>query len=122
MRVAVLWSVLAIANLTWLAMLATLWRARSSAMSGHVRSSGTVELAWAIVPWLITALAAAPTVHHMLATGQPVKRSLDAGVLAPTPLAPCTVSVPPSQSRMENENVAPGHRLFASARRENNAL
>jgi len=62
MKVAILLSAIVIGSVAHLAMLATLWRARSK---------GAGEVAWAIVPWLITALSAAPAVHHILATSPP---------------------------------------------------
>jgi heme/copper-type cytochrome/quinol oxidase subunit 2 len=117
MRIAVLWSVLVIANVANLAMLVTLWRARSSAALRRVRSSGAVELAWAAVPWLMTALIAAPTVHHILATGQRMSGSAGAAVLAPTPIPGTVLETPSPSSGMERENVAPGPGLLASAQR-----
>jgi hypothetical protein len=76
-RVAVLWSLLAIANLTYLVMLATLQRSRPRRI---------VELAWAVVPWLITALCAGPTVRHILETDQRTNVPMDAAIIAPAPV------------------------------------
>jgi len=103
MRVAILWSVLVIATIANLAMFATLWRGRSAA-SRRALSNGATELAWAIVPWLIAALCAAPTVHHILANDQRVSESGDAAVLAQAASVP---AAPTLRSAMENANVAP---------------
>src|SRR5262249_34042195 len=94
LRVSILLSVLVMANAAHLAMWVTLWRARSK---------GAAELAWAVVPWLITALGAAPGVHHVFSAGQRVDASVEAAVSSP--------------SGMEKENVAPGPPLLASAQR-----
>ena len=87
-RLAVLWSLLVIASVANLAMLLTLWRARRAAALRRALPNGAVELAWAIVPWLITAFCAAPAVHHVLAAGHRASELADAtAIVAQTSLA-----------------------------------
>src|SRR5262249_40967639 len=103
MRVAIMWSVLAIANGTYLAMLVTLWRARSSAGVRRARWKVAGDMAWAIVPLLITALSAAPAVNHVFAAGVPAAgQRADTELLAPAAIVPDPISRPGSpRSGME---------------------
>src|SRR5262249_42682349 len=74
MKTVILLTVVVLGSIAHLAMLVSLWRARSK---------GAAEAAWATVPWLITALSAAPAVHHVFATGQRVSVRVDAADVAP---------------------------------------
>lgn len=68
MRVALLWFMLAISAGLFVAMLLAL---RNYRVHNTVRrhSKAAVEYAWAIVPWLIVALGAAPAVRRLFAAG-----------------------------------------------------
>ena len=66
MRVVALWVVLAISAGVFVAMLLALrnYRARNAVL---IPPKAVAEYGWAIVPWLIVALGAAPAVHHIFA-------------------------------------------------------
>ena len=83
MRVAVLWTLLAIGNGVFLAMLVALWRHRAQ-VTTPAQPKTVSENVWAMVPWLIVAFCAAPAVHHTLATNQ----AMLVASTASEPLAP----------------------------------
>jgi heme/copper-type cytochrome/quinol oxidase subunit 2 len=65
MRIAVLWCVLAISVGLFVGMLVAL--RRYHAHNGELtHRTAAVEYGWAIVPWLIVALGAAPAVQRIL--------------------------------------------------------
>ena len=68
MRVALLWCMLTISVALFVQMLLALrnYRAHNTVLR-HPRAA--VEYGWALVPWLILALSAAPAVRRILAAG-----------------------------------------------------
>jgi heme/copper-type cytochrome/quinol oxidase subunit 2 len=68
MRVALLWFMLTISVGLFVQMLLALrnYRAHNTVIR-HPRAA--VEYGWALVPWLILALGAAPALHRILAAG-----------------------------------------------------
>jgi heme/copper-type cytochrome/quinol oxidase subunit 2 len=68
MRVALLWFMLTISVGLFVQMLLALrnYRAHNTVRT-HAKAA--VEYGWAIVPWLILALSAAPAVQRILAAG-----------------------------------------------------
>jgi heme/copper-type cytochrome/quinol oxidase subunit 2 len=68
MRIALLWTVLVIGAGVFVAMFAAMWRHRAHPTAASLRGA-FIEHLWALVPWLLMALCAAPAVHRILATG-----------------------------------------------------
>jgi heme/copper-type cytochrome/quinol oxidase subunit 2 len=68
MRVALLWTVLVIATGLFLAVLVATWHHRAHPTTPS-QPTAVRECFWAMVPWLIVVLAAAPAVHRVLKTG-----------------------------------------------------
>jgi hypothetical protein len=68
MRVALLWFMLAISMALFMGMLLALrdYRAHNTVLR-HPR--GVVEYAWAVVPWVIVAVSAAPAVRRIFTAG-----------------------------------------------------
>jgi heme/copper-type cytochrome/quinol oxidase subunit 2 len=68
MRVALLWCLLAISVGLFGAMLLALrnYRAHNTV---RIHPNAVVEYGWAIVPWLIVALCAAPAVRRLFTAG-----------------------------------------------------
>ena len=64
MRVAVLWTLLAIGVGVLVAMLVSVGRHQARTMTPVPKAAA--EYAWATVPWLIVALCAAPEMHRVL--------------------------------------------------------
>ncbi len=64
MRVAILWTLLAIGIGVLVAMLASVWRHQARATTPV--SNAAIEYVWAAIPCLIVALCAAPAVHRVL--------------------------------------------------------
>ena len=63
MRIAILWTLLAIGVGVLVVMLVSVWRHQARATPVP---NAAVEYVWAMIPWLIVALCAAPAVHHVL--------------------------------------------------------
>jgi heme/copper-type cytochrome/quinol oxidase subunit 2 len=68
MRVVLLWFVLAISAGLFVAMLLALRNCRAQ-NTARRHQKAVVEYGWAIVPWVIVALGAAPAVRRLFATG-----------------------------------------------------
>jgi len=68
MRIALLWSLLVISSGLFLAMLAATRRHRVQA-TATAQTPAIAEYGWALVPWLLLVLFAAPAVRRILATG-----------------------------------------------------
>jgi hypothetical protein len=65
MRIFLLWNLLVASGAVVIAMLLAIRSHRLRATDSRV----AVEYAWAVVPWVMVALCAAPAVHRFLAAG-----------------------------------------------------
>jgi heme/copper-type cytochrome/quinol oxidase subunit 2 len=68
MRVALLWFILAIGTGLFMTMLLVLRHHRAH-NTLRIHPNAVVEYGWAIVPWVIVAVALAPAVRRLFAAG-----------------------------------------------------